>query len=156
GMLENDVLFVGYRCAQDMLHELVATPDDLNTKGAELVPFSVPMLCLSGATSSVFASVVLTPVELVKCKLQVQQIRHLSTKKPANSGSVPKALYSEPLGMIKHIYTQNRVRGFYRGHMPIFLHETGGGAAWFGSYEAIRHLLVQHEQSKAPKDVTVT
>ncbi|KAG0313821.1 hypothetical protein BGZ99_008565 [Dissophora globulifera] len=74
---------------------------------------------------------------------------------PTNSGSVPKALRSGPLGMIKDIYTQNGVRGFYRGHMPIFLHETGGGAAWFGSYEAICHLLVQHEQSKAPKDVTI-
>ncbi|KAG0298714.1 hypothetical protein BGZ98_000117, partial [Dissophora globulifera] len=155
-MLENAVLFVGYRRAQDMLRELVATPDDLNTKGAEPAPLSIPMLCLSGAISGVFASVVLTPVELVKCKLQVQQIGHLYTKKPANSGSAPRALHSGPLSVIKHIYTQNGVRGFYRGHLPTFLRETGGGAAWFGSYEAICRLLVQHEQSKAPKGVTVT
>ncbi|KAF9436820.1 hypothetical protein BGZ76_002857 [Entomortierella beljakovae] len=144
-MLENAVLFVGYRRAQDMLREFVAVPEA--NIGAEPIPLSIPMLCLSGGISGVFASMVLTPVELVKCKLQVQQIGHLYTKKEMGA-AVPKALHSGPLSVIRQIYTQNGIRGFYLGHFPTFLRETGGGAAWFGSYEAICRLLISHEQAK--------
>ncbi|KAF9115786.1 hypothetical protein BGX27_006397 [Mortierella sp. AM989] len=144
-MLENAVLFVGYRRAQDMLRELVAIPD----QGTEPAPLSIPMLCLSGGISGVFASMVLTPVELVKCKLQVQQIGHMYTKKDKNL--IPKAIHSGPLSVIKHIYTQNGIRGFYLGHFPTFLRETGGGAAWFGSYEAICRLMISREQLTAPE-----
>ncbi|GJJ77950.1 mitochondrial ornithine carrier protein [Entomortierella parvispora] len=154
-MLENAVLFVGYRRAQDMLREFVAVPDQNAVPGAEPAPLSIPMLCLSGGISGVFASMVLTPVELVKCKLQVQQIGHLYTKDPTK-GPAPKALHSGPLSVIKHIYTQHGLRGFYLGHFPTFLRETGGGAAWFGSYEAVCRLLIAREQLTAPLGKTVT
>ncbi|KAG0343221.1 hypothetical protein BG004_005434 [Podila humilis] len=150
-MLENAVLFVGYRRAQDALRELVAVPD---TNGQK-TPLSIPMLCLSGGISGVFASMVLTPVELVKCKLQVQQIGHLYTK-DAKTGPPAKALHSGPLSVVRHIYTQNGIRGFYLGHFPTFLRETGGGAAWFGSYEAICRLLIARDQQAAPLGKTVT
>jgi ornithine carrier protein len=153
-MLENAVLFVGYRRAQDMLREFVAVPDN-HKISAEPAPLSIPMLCLSGGISGVFASMVLTPVELVKCKLQVQQIGHLYTRDIKN-GPVPKALHSGPLSVIKQIYTQNGLRGFYLGHFPTFLRETGGGAAWFGSYEAICRMLISREQLNAPAGKTVT
>lgn len=155
-MLENAVLFVGYRRAQDMLREFIAIPDGHHaTPGAEPAPLSIPMLCLSGGISGVFASMVLTPVELVKCKLQVQQIGHLYTK-DIKTGPTPKALHSGPLSVIKHIYTQNGLRGFYLGHFPTFLRETGGGAAWFGSYEAVCRMLVARAQAVAPAGKTVT
>ncbi|KAF9928150.1 hypothetical protein FBU30_002606 [Linnemannia zychae] len=156
-MLENAVLFVGYRRAQDMLREFVAIPDAAHNSvpGASPAPLSIPMLCLSGAISGVFASMVLTPVELVKCKLQVQQIGHLYTK-DMKTGPTPKALHSGPLSVIKQIYTQNGVRGFYLGHFPTFLRETGGGAAWFGSYEAVCRMLIAREQAVAPAGKTIT
>lgn len=150
-MLENAVLFVGYRRAQDAIREFVAVPD---VNGVE-APLSIPMLCLSGGISGVFASMVLTPVELVKCKLQVQQIGHLYTK-DSKTGPKPKALHSGPLSVIRHIYTQNGLRGFYLGHFPTFLRETGGGAAWFGSYEAVCRLLISREQARAGPGTTVT
>ncbi|KAG0353058.1 hypothetical protein BG005_007587 [Podila minutissima] len=152
-MLENAVLFVGYRRAQDAIREFVAVPDADGTGDA--APLSISMLCLSGGISGVFASMVLTPVELVKCKLQVQQIGHLYTK-DSKTGPKPKALHSGPLSVIRHIYTQNGLRGFYLGHFPTFLRETGGGAAWFGSYEAVCRLLISHEQAVAPVGTTVT
>ncbi|KAF8936152.1 putative mitochondrial ornithine carrier protein AmcA/Ort1 [Dissophora ornata] len=158
-MLENAVLFVGYRRAQDMLREFIAVPDTHHSNGAaaaDPVPLSIPMLCLSGAISGVFASMVLTPVELVKCKLQVQQIGRLYTKDAMNGPAAPKALHSGPLSVIKHIYTQNGLRGFYLGHFPTFLRETGGGAAWFGSYEAICRMLVSREQLTAPQGKIIT
>ncbi|KAG0366730.1 MAG: putative mitochondrial ornithine carrier protein AmcA/Ort1 [Linnemannia gamsii] len=155
-MLENAVLFVGYRRAQDMLREFIAIPDAHHvTPGAEPAPLSIPMLCLSGGISGVFASMVLTPVELVKCKLQVQQIGHLYTK-DTKTGPTPKALHSGPLSVIKHIYTQNGLRGFYLGHFPTFLRETGGGAAWFGSYEAVSRMLVARAQAAAPAGKKIT
>ncbi|KAG0212056.1 hypothetical protein BGX28_006954 [Mortierella sp. GBA30] len=153
-MLENAVLFVGYRRAQDMLREFVAVPDQHESVSGP-APLSIPMLCLSGGISGVFASLVLTPVELVKCKLQVQQIGYLYTKKDAPLIS-KKALHSGPLSVIKHIYTQNGLRGFYLGHFPTFLRETGGGAAWFGSYEAMCRLLISREQLHAALGKRVT
>ncbi|KAG0262715.1 hypothetical protein BG011_009845 [Mortierella polycephala] len=156
-MLENAVLFVGYRRAQDMLREFVAVPDSNHSHaGSEPAPLSIPMLCLSGGISGIFASMVLTPVELIKCKLQVQQIGHLFNKKDVKSAPVRNALHSGPLSVMKHIYTQNGLRGFYLGHFPTLLRETGGGAAWFGSYEALCRLLISREQVKAPGGKTVT
>jgi ornithine carrier protein len=137
-----------------MLREFVAVPDQ-DHAGAGPAPLSIPMLCLSGGISGVFASMVLTPVELVKCKLQVQQIGHLYTKDMKN-GPVPKALHNGPLSVVKSIYTQHGLRGFYLGHLPTFLRETGGGAAWFGSYEAVCRFLISREQSKAPEGTIVT
>ncbi|KAG0243655.1 mitochondrial carrier domain-containing protein [Mortierella sp. GBAus27b] len=154
-MLENAVLFVGYRRAQDLLREFVAVPDHSHGNHAEPAPLSIPMLCLSGAISGVFASVVLTPVELVKCKLQVQQIGHLYTKDMKN-GPQPKALHNGPLSVVKSIYTQYGIRGFYHGHLPTFLRETGGGAAWFGSYEAVCRFLISQKQLRAPVGKIVT
>lgn len=153
-MLENAILFVGYRRAQDMLREFVAVPED-HVSGTGPAPLSIPMLCLSGGISGVFASMVLTPVELVKCKLQVQQIGHLYTKDIKN-GPVPKALHRGPLSVIKAVYSQHGIRGFYLGHLPTFLRETGGGAAWFGSYEAVCRFLISREQLKAPGGKIVT
>ncbi|KAG0225794.1 hypothetical protein BGW41_004547 [Actinomortierella wolfii] len=167
-MLENAVLFVGYRRAQDMLRELVAVPD-VDPTSNEPAPLSIPMLCLSGAISGVFASMVLTPVELVKCKLQVQQLGELYASKAAAAAaavsapttavhhsvkvtSTPKktTLHSGPLSVIRHIYAQHGLRGFYLGHFPTFLREVGGGAAWFGSYEAVCRFWIAHEQAKLP------
>ncbi|KAF9978838.1 hypothetical protein BGZ73_000109 [Actinomortierella ambigua] len=162
-MLENAVLFVGYRRAQDMLREFIAVPDVDPTSNAP-APLSIPMLCLSGGISGVFASMVLTPVELVKCKLQVQQLGELYASKAAaaalaagHHGSkavmpTPKkaSLHSGPLSVIRHIYAQHGLRGFYLGHFPTFLREVGGGAAWFGSYEAICRFWQAREQAKLP------
>lgn len=72
----------------------------------------------AGAISGAITSWVLTPIELVKCQLQVGQPSH-------------------PLRVIRRIFQHDGVGGFWRGQMGTFFRETGGSAAWFGAYELV-------------------
>ncbi|TGJ87816.1 hypothetical protein E0Z10_g987 [Xylaria hypoxylon] len=81
-------------------------------------------LWFTGAFAGAFTSVVLTPIELVKCKVQV----------PASvDGSVPKV--PSVTSVIRDVYKHEGIRGFWHGQMGTFLRESGGCAAWFGSKE---------------------
>ncbi|KAI1122595.1 amino acid transporter arg-13 [Nemania abortiva] len=81
-------------------------------------------LWFTGAFAGAFTSVVLTPIELVKCKVQV----------PASvDGMAPKV--PSVMSVIRDVYKYEGVRGFWHGQMGTFLRESGGCAAWFGSKE---------------------
>lgn len=74
----------------------------------------------AGAVTSLF----LTPIELVKCKMQVP----LET---------PNAVMAKPgvVGVIRDIYSHQGLKGYWNGQLGTLIRETGGGAAWFGGYE---------------------
>ncbi len=72
----------------------------------------------AGAMSGAFTSWILTPIELVKCQLQVGQ-------------------RSNPFRVIKRTFRRHGITGFWRGQLGTLLRETGGSAAWFGAYEYI-------------------
>lgn len=100
------------------------------------IPLGTKVWC--GAASGAFASFILTPIELIKCKMQVQAV----------SASVAGVVRPGPLGLIKEVYRTYGVRGFWNGQMGTFLRETGGGAAWFGSYEYVSELLRQRKNGE--------
>lgn len=78
---------------------------------------------VAGAITSLF----LTPIELVKCKMQV----------PVEASG---GLASRPgiLGVIASIYRHQGLTGYWHGQFGTFIRETGGGAAWFGGYEGMK------------------
>ena len=76
----------------------------------------------AGAMSGGVTATILTPIELVKCRMQVVR--------PGAAGLV------SPFTVIREVFRQDGVRGFWRGHTGTFLRETGGTAAWFGAWEA--------------------
>lgn len=81
-------------------------------------------LLLCGAASGAFTSLFLTPIELIKCKVQVPlETPGMVTARPGM------------LQLITSVYRHQGVFGFWRGQMGTFIRETGGSAAWFGSYE---------------------
>lgn len=43
--------------------------------------------------------------------------------------------------LISEVYRVYGIRGFWHGQVGTFLRETGGGAAWFGSYEYVSGVL---------------
>lgn len=87
-------------------------------------------LWFTGAFSGVFTSFVLTPIELVKCKIQV----------PATvGGRVVQPL--RPLPVIRDIYRHHGIRGFWHGQLPTLIREAGGCAAWFGSKETVTKMF---------------
>src|SRR2546421_2746750 len=77
-----------------------------------------------GAASGAFTSIILTPVELIKCQMQVPI-------------SEPGQIGPRPLTLISSIFRHYGILGFWHGQMGTLIRETGGSAAWFGSYEGI-------------------
>lgn len=95
----------------------------------EKLPIEALLLC--GGGSGAFTSVLLTPIELVKCKMQVQTVNQT-----AAAPSI-KIAHPGPLKLIGQIYRSQGVKGFFHGGTGTFFRETGGSAAWFGAYEVV-------------------
>ncbi|KAL3470075.1 mitochondrial carrier domain-containing protein [Aspergillus californicus] len=126
--VENSCLFFSYRVVQDILR---ATYFSAN----EPLPFSA--LVFSGAASGSITSLALTPIELVKCKIQV----------PTNSAG---AKAPGPLMVMMSVFRQDGILGFWRGQMGTLIRETGGGAAWFGGYEGVSAFFRSYQHLNSP------
>lgn len=68
-MIENGILFSGYTYAQHVIRQ--------TTNRKEEDPLTIPQYTLAGGLAGMGAAFLLTPVELVKCKLQVQDVETL-------------------------------------------------------------------------------
>ncbi|KAI3626314.1 hypothetical protein CBS9595_001675 [Malassezia furfur] len=127
--LENAALFLTYNQIQALLRAAYGTPSDAEP--------SVSQLVLSGAGAGAVAACVLTPVELIKCKMQVQTMakRHTATLLPAQGA----------LSFIAKTVRESGVRGLWLGFSGTLLRETGGSMAWFTAFElSTRELLRLH------------
>lgn len=76
----------------------------------------------------------LTPVELVKVRLQTE-----------NSHS----LYKGPIDCILKSYRADGAGVFFKGHSTTMLRESIGGAAYFGAYEAVCRALLPPGKSRS-------
>lgn len=109
----------------------------------------MPALLVCGAISGSFTSFILTPVELIKCQMQVQNLRLYDSATRSSSPSASSSM-STPAGaraLIVQVYRDHGISGFWRGQLGTFFRETGGGAAWFGTYEYIGAILRQRRAS---------
>ncbi|KAH9991851.1 mitochondrial carrier [Xylariaceae sp. FL0662B] len=107
-------------------------------------------LWFTGAFSGAFTSFVLTPIELVKCKIQVP----MSTTKDR----IPKT--PNIMSVIRDVYKHEGLKGFWHGQMGTFLREAGGCAAWFGSKETTTKIFYLFNErsatSQMEKDILAT
>ncbi|KAF2088058.1 putative mitochondrial ornithine carrier protein [Saccharata proteae CBS 121410] len=125
--VETSSLFFSYRIFQDLLRK-TAYPS------SEPLPFGALLFC--GAGSGAFTSLLLTPIELVKCKMQVPlEVKGRSVGNPGI------------LGIIASVYRHQGLLGFWHGQMGTLIRETGGSAAWFGSYEGMGLFFRRMRQS---------
>ena len=97
---------------------------------------SMPQVLLSGAASGFAVAHVLTPVELVKCKIQVQ------TK--GYSGPV----YRGPLHCAYSIVKSEGLMALYHGYQATVFREIPGNIAWFGAYEFVIRALTPPGQKR--------
>lgn len=95
-------------------------------------PLPLSALWLTGAISGAFTSLVLTPVELVKCKIQVPATT-------SSDGMIHKA--PTPMGVMREVFRHQGIKGFWHGQLGTLIRETGGCAAWFGSKETMTLLF---------------
>lgn len=85
---------------------------------------SLAALWATGAFSGAFTSLVLTPVELVKCKIQAPAL-------PDGSSGPPL----RPLAVVRDIFRHDGIKGFWHGQLGTLIREAGGCSAWFGAKE---------------------
>ncbi|KAK5105805.1 hypothetical protein LTR62_002128 [Meristemomyces frigidus] len=142
---ENASLFWSYEVAKDAIRN----SGILVTKGADDQDDDLPLgaKVVAGMASGAVTSVILTPIELVKCRMQV------SSKSTA-------AANLKPLQIITQIYRSSGLQGFWRGHLGTFFRETGGTAAWFGGNEALllyfRHRTARQQNRESIHDIRPT
>lgn len=127
--VETSCLFFSYRLIQDAMRATVFP-------GKEQLPFLA--LIAAGAASGSVTSLALTPIELIKCKMQV----------PVEAGHPPP----RPAALIATVFRQEGLIGFWRGQMGTLIRETGGSAAWFGGYEGVSSLFRKYNSSSSHPD----
>ena len=104
-----------------------------------------------------------TPVELVKCKMQVQMIASSPLHPTAQVSSTPTAMAAHPrvpisslpgpITILRSVIAAEGVRGLWLGHTGTLIRETGGAVVWFGVKELVSDQLLArraHLQSAPP------
>lgn len=102
------------------------------------VGLGLPALFATGAFAGACTSVVLTPIELVKCRVQAPIADA--------SGFAPKL---RPLGVVRDVFQNHGLRGFWQGGMGTLIRESGGSAAWFGVKETVTAVFRHMQATKA-------
>lgn len=131
---------------------------------------SLNQLALAGSGAGFITSFFLTPIELVKCKMQVQMLMapgvspaaaaallspispslagtsvtkpHLRPTPPPVSPSSTVRKLPGPISVLASVVRDTGFRGLWLGQTATMIRETGGGAAWFASKEAVASLLL--------------
>lgn len=135
-ILENAVVFSMYGGARDFLG--VNEAKDTIKNNSPVWKFFA-----AGGFAGFGTALILTPVELVKCKLQVQQVT--GAKATARIG---------PIKVVSDIIKADGFPGLFRGFFSTLLREVPGNAFWFGTYELSRrawqHQLGYEKKSDLP------
>ena len=107
---------------------------------------------MAGFIAGIVQSIICSPMELIKLKMQIQGIG-----KELNSPLVEKILHKQldtnstkaieryrgPWDMTKHIYKQDGIRGLGKGLTATIAREGPSFAVYFGSYDLIRQNFSQ-------------
>ncbi|KOS16620.1 Amino-acid transporter arg-13 [Escovopsis weberi] len=124
---------------------------------------SLPSLWLTGAISGVFTSFLLTPVELVKCRIQAPAHPHSHSHAHGGGGgggSGAPAAPLRPLPVIREVFRHEGIRGFWHGQLGTLIREAGGCAAWFGAKETVTKMFyglrARSAASQAERDAVLS
>jgi ornithine carrier protein len=134
-MAENAVLFLAYNQIQQTIKSFRGGKKEL----------SIGDLCLAGGLSGALVSFVLTPVELLKCRLQTQGYLAVGGSQKLRG----------PLAVLYDTLASRGVSGLYSGHSGTFLREVAGGVAWFGVYElAVKKMIENTPHARGKNDLS--
>lgn len=117
--LENAILFATY----NTVLEAISKPEQRNSE-------PLALKCISGGAAGFMASFVLTPIELVKCQLQVKNL--------VSDDPRARHLYSTVVG---NIIKKDGIKGLWKGLGSTLMREILGTAIWFGTYETVSDYL---------------
>ena len=165
--LENACLFFTYNRVQSIIRDVTGrTAGSQSSLQADAeAPLSMAQLAIAAAGAGSVTSFVLTPVELIKCKMQVQMIaeeQKLLAEKAAGkatASSMSRAAQFRnlegPVTILRRTLRTDGFRGLWLGQTGTLLRETGGGIAWFLAFEkASRYLIEGKKRATGRSDVT--
>ncbi|KAF7350451.1 hypothetical protein MVEN_01350600 [Mycena venus] len=160
-MVETAALFLSYSYFQNLIRTYASNSSPQLT---------IPQLGLSAAGAGFVTSFILTPIELVKCKMQVQLMNTSTSARVPPIHAVPKAVATlvrtEPtmgaspifdhilksseggrrppglIAIVRSTVAAHGVRGLWLGHTGTILRETGGTASWFAVKEWVASALL--------------
>ena len=128
--MEDAALFLTYNQVQRALR---------NVRGvSESATLPLTDLAVAAAASGAMAAGVLTPAELIKCRMQVQQM-----------GRTSRAPVPNAVPLIWETLQKSGVTGLWHGLSGTLIREVGGGIAWFLSFElATREFARRHAKAR--------
>ncbi|KAJ2936815.1 hypothetical protein H1R20_g272, partial [Candolleomyces eurysporus] len=135
-MAENASLFLAYEQFKSLIRNTVLHDSSSSSTNA---PLPLQYNALAAAGAGAVTSFILTPIELVKCKMQVQM---LVTPSAAAVGAARTPLPG-PISVFLSVIRTTGLKGLWLGHTGTFIRETGGTAAWFGTKEYVAGLLLR-------------
>ncbi|GLC42300.1 hypothetical protein PLESTB_000662000 [Pleodorina starrii] len=128
-----------------------------SVSGSDGSEFSVGNTLLAGAAAGAAGSLVSTPVELVRTKMQMQRraalagsLAKISASASVASASVstssaaPAELYRGSVDCFKQVLSKYGIRGLYRGFTSTLLRDMQGYSWFFLGYEATVHYFLQN------------
>lgn len=146
---ETASLFVFYGACQRLVRNITGIPEDKLSMGT---------LLGCGAVAGAFTSFILTPIELIKCQMQVQalyakpQSNTVSSSSSSSSHKASLHTVAKPHMGVYELVVDNLktsgVKGLWKGQMGTLLRETGGSAAWFGAYEYVTKFFKHKNNTK--------
>ncbi|XP_072344048.1 mitochondrial carnitine/acylcarnitine carrier protein-like isoform X2 [Scyliorhinus torazame] len=116
------VVFFGYGLGKKLQQK---HPEDTLTR---------PQLFAAGMVAGVFSTVILGPVERIKCLLQIQ----------AGAGTTT---YAGPTDCVRQLYKQSGLAGIYKGTVLTLLRDVPASGVYFLSYEWLKDILTPKGQS---------
>ncbi|PWN30140.1 mitochondrial carrier [Jaminaea rosea] len=164
--MENATLFFTYNAIQGQLRRFngeVSGGETGDQGGEEESALPMSQLAIAAAGAGAATSLVLTPVELIKCRMQVQMIgaeaqllaKEVASGSTAGSTVTVEALNAArrslpgPVALLRQTIQENGIRGLWLGQTGTLLRETGGGVAWFLAFEgACRSFVARRQQQQ--------
>ncbi|KAF1995896.1 mitochondrial carrier [Amniculicola lignicola CBS 123094] len=134
--VETSCLFFSYRLLQDATKTFFYP--EISNRADKDLPYTALLWC--GSLAGAFTSVFLTPIELIKCKMQVPlEGHHAAINKPGI------------ISTIASVYRHQGLTGYWHGQLGTLIRETGGGAAWFGGFEGAKLLFKKYNHQPGAK-----
>lgn len=97
-------------------------------------------LAIAGGISALPATALMTPIERVKCLLQVQDSSTTGRK------------FTGPVDVVKTLYREGGIRSIYKGTGATLLRDIPGSMAYFGGYEVFKKMLTP--KGSRPEDLS--
>ncbi|KAJ9088834.1 carnitine transporter, variant 2 [Entomophthora muscae] len=104
-------------------------------------PLGMGSICFAGGFSAIPATLLMTPIERVKCLLQIQ-----------GTGGEAATKYRGPLDAVRGILATGGIRSLYKGTAATLLRDGPGSVAYFGAYEGFKILLTP--KGASPTDLS--